>query len=74
MESLLSKLNSSKYATKDAIILCDHNKVLKKLTFGDLRIIATKMIEFFKPYFTAKNQCIGLIMETNIYIPSLILW
>ncbi|KAF7285320.1 hypothetical protein GWI33_011113 [Rhynchophorus ferrugineus] len=31
------------------------------------------MTEFFKPYFTIKNQCIGVITETNLYIPSLIL-
>ncbi|XP_076273964.1 aminoadipate-semialdehyde dehydrogenase isoform X2 [Rhynchophorus ferrugineus] len=73
MESLLSILHSGEYSTKNAIILCDHNKILHELTFGDLRSIAITMTEFFKPYFTIKNQCIGIITETNLYIPSLIL-
>ncbi|XP_030758314.1 beta-alanine-activating enzyme isoform X3 [Sitophilus oryzae] len=64
---------SSSCQKKTALILCDQNCVLQKLTFEDVNVLSEKIQTFLCEHIKERDICVGLVMDKNIYIPPIIL-
>lgn len=56
-----------------AIILSDCGSVLSALSYKDVITIRNLITEFLSNQVKEKYHCIGLEMNHNIYIPSIIM-
>ncbi|KAJ3659027.1 hypothetical protein Zmor_010736 [Zophobas morio] len=56
-----------------AIILSDRGVIKKKLSYNEVYEIKNLITNFISNHITSDNQCIGLRMTHNVYIPSIIL-
>lgn len=75
MSSLIKNNYVLKNSNKIAVIMCDNENILQTKTFQE--IIHTS--EIFEKTFRISlgnnvNLCIGLCIEKNIHLPSVIIW
>lgn len=60
------------YHSEDAVIYCHKNEKIEKLKYEDVKIISKLFSENLK-YLNQTSICYGLLMDNNIYMPSLII-
>lgn len=58
---------------KNCIFLCDDQAILKFKTFKEVISLSQLIQEQLSKYFTKSHECIGVLMNHNIYLPSIVI-
>lgn len=68
---LLKRLEKFK-SQRSAIILCDGENVLESINYEETLLLSKKVIGELAHMFISP-QCIGVLMEHNIYLPTVLI-
>ncbi|XP_066141425.1 beta-alanine-activating enzyme isoform X2 [Euwallacea fornicatus] len=71
--SSLLQVLETRPSSQRAIVLASHQEVLKTLTYETVLHISLEIITFLQKSINREYPCIGLFMEKNILIPSIII-
>lgn len=65
--------SSSDYYKNSAIIECDEKTTLKSRTFKEILGISQVIVKELSQYFSKEAECIGIFMNHNIYLISILI-
>ncbi|KAJ8962455.1 hypothetical protein NQ317_013440, partial [Molorchus minor] len=71
--SMFSTLDNYINSNKNAVILCNDQKILDLITYKNVINISDIITKSLKRHISNENICLALYMNHNLYIPSIIL-
>ncbi|XP_028132426.1 beta-alanine-activating enzyme isoform X2 [Diabrotica virgifera virgifera] len=74
MNMLIKNITNLKTSDKTAILLCSTNKILDIKTYKEIYEISKKIFQTMEQFLKNTTvNCVGLLMDKNVYLPSIII-
>lgn len=61
-------------ADQEALISASYDGIIMKKSFGFLVKVAEQLELFLEKHMKEHYGCVGLLMDQNFYVPSIIIW
>lgn len=72
--SEIRKLVEKHNPEKPALIVASDQGIIQQVPFQTVLNVADEILPFLSKNISSSNNCIGLLLDKNILVPSIIIW